>query len=128
MASEDCICLHIRKADIDLLHIIHNDLKAKYLMQKRTSDNLIDYMVDPEREINLLERQMELKKEIQKEEDDQIQIDMMNNLDISNTHDDNSKDELLLMTSSISKRNLENVDALDTQQLESLKKLRSMGL
>lgn len=84
-------------------------------------------MVDPEREINLLERQMELKKEIQKEEDDQIQIDMMNNLDI-NDQDDTSNDEQLLMTSSISKRNLESVDALDTQQLESLKKLRSMGL
>jgi len=83
MASEDCICLHIRKADKDLLHIIVNDIKAKYLQQKRTSENLIDYMVDPEREINLLERQMELKKEIQKEEDDQIQIDMMNNLDIN---------------------------------------------
>lgn len=32
------------------------------------------------------------------------------------------------MTCTIQKRNLTNVDALDNDQLESLKKLRSMGL
>lgn len=97
-------------------------------MQKRTSDNLIEYMVDPEREVNLLNRQAELKKAVQKEEDDQIQIDMMNSLSVEDEIIDTSNDDLLLMTSSISKRNLEKVDALDTNQLESLKKLRSMGL
>lgn len=97
-------------------------------MQKRTSDNLIEYMVDPEREVNLLNRQAELKKAVQKEEDDQIQIDMMNSLSVEDEINDTSNDDLLLMTSSISKRNLEKVDALDTNQLESLKKLRSMGL
>lgn len=84
-------------------------------------------MVDSDREINLLDRQMELKKAVKKEEEDQIQIDLMNSLNITEVNDE-SNDQQLLMTQSISKRNLENVDALDSQQLESLKKLRSMGL
>jgi len=85
-------------------------------------------MIDPEREINLISRQTELKKAVKKEEDDQIQIDLMNSLDINKKDEDTSNDSQLLMTQSISKRNLENIDALDNQQLESLKKLRSMGL
>jgi len=85
-------------------------------------------MVDQEREVNLLNRQMELKKENKKEKDDQIQIDLMNSLSNINNNENNDNDHQLLMTQSISKRNLEKVDALDTQQLESLKKLRSMGL
>lgn len=85
-------------------------------------------MVEPDREINLLDRQIELKKAVRKEEEDQIQIDLMNSLNITEANNDNSNDQQLLMTQSISKRNLENIDALDSQQLESLKKLRSMGL
>lgn len=85
-------------------------------------------MIDPEREINLINRLSELKKAVKKEEDDQIQIDLMNSLDINKKDEDTSNDSQLLMTQSISKRNLENIDALDNQQLESLKKLRSMGL
>jgi len=85
-------------------------------------------MIDPQREINLINRQSELKKAVKKEEDDQITIDMMNSLDIHMEDEDTSNDSQLLMTQSISKRNLENIDALDNEQLESLKKLRSMGL
>lgn len=64
-----------------------------------------------------------------KEIDDRILLDQMNNMEDKKDDElDNNDSNQYAFTCTIQKRNLSNVDALDNEQLESLKKLRSIGL
>lgn len=90
---------------------------------------MIEYMVATEKEINQLERKNELMKARKKEIDDRILLDQMNNMEDKKDDElDNNDSNQYAFTCTIQKRNLSNVDALDNEQLESLKKLRSIGL
>jgi len=83
-------------------------------------------MVEDNKEINLVDHQTELDKQT-KHLEDTIQLEQENTLTGAQVKEQEVEFDKVSMTCTIQKRNLVQVDALDTQRLESLKKLRMMA-
>lgn len=85
-------------------------------------------MVEDDKEINLIERQQEILKLKKKMINNKLLIDNPDFGNDPNVKDDDVEFNKLTMTCTIQRRNLKDTSALDNEQLESLKKLRSQGL